>query len=64
MQGQPPSGSGIGLALVQGLAQRLGGSCEISSDGGTRCVVTVIDRQPTDAMARLSEEERLADGAP
>ena len=41
----PPSNSSVGLALVQGLASRFGGGCELTSDRGTRCIVTLVDRR-------------------
>jgi two-component sensor histidine kinase len=45
----PPPSSGVGVALVQGFASRFGGGCQFTSERGTRCVVTLIDRRPSPA---------------
>jgi two-component sensor histidine kinase len=59
----PPSGSGVGLALVQGLANRFGGACEITSERGTRCIVTLIDRQLPQATSQPIGEEGHAEAS-
>ncbi|MEK0084045.1 sensor histidine kinase [Benzoatithermus flavus] len=46
--GRGPDGvqrSGTGLLLVRGLAQQHGGACVVEAGSGTRCVVTLRDRQ-------------------
>jgi two-component sensor histidine kinase len=59
----PPSGSGIGLALVQGLASSFSGGCDVSSDQGTRCIVKLIDRRAPRATSQPIGREAHAEGS-
>jgi signal transduction histidine kinase len=56
-EGSSPEGSGIGLAIARGLAQRMGGGIELRSQPGSTTFTLVLKRVP--AAAPFSRENVL-----